>query len=156
MYSILHLPNVLREREEEELDAYEEFLKEEAARKHAKHIGQLLVDGQIVPIIGVEYKIKNKQIKDGKYNGYYFERDGYEAIVDVLFPANLGRKYILDYIVLHIKNDKKLRQFKDMLNMDNIIEVKYDGYDWILKEGKRKREKKEKSDKKKTRIAGKQ
>lgn len=122
MYPILHLPYELRKREEEMKSFHKKYAEEESARTNAKPIGKILIDGQVIPVTDFRYEVKTKHVKNKIYGGYSVERDGYKGILDVLFPDDLRRKYILNYVVVHIKDDEELQQFKNSLNMDNIID----------------------------------
>lgn len=128
MYSILHLPYMLKKREEEMKSFQKRYAEEESARKNAKPIGKILIDGQVIPVTDFNYEAKTRHVEDKKYGGYSVERDGYKVILDVLFPDDLRRKYILNYVVIHIKDDEQLHQLKNLLNTDNIIDYsKYQG-----------------------------
>lgn len=112
----------LRKREQELKSFRKKYTEKESARKNAKPIGKLLIDGQIIPVTDFRYEPKTKHVKDKIYGGYLVERDGYKGILDVLFPDDLRRKYILNYVVIQIKDDEQLQQLKNLLNTDNIID----------------------------------
>lgn len=82
-------------------------------------IGRLFIDNEIIPITDIKYEKINKKIDENR--GFYYVNDGYKVIINVLFPKNLASKYILNYIVIKLKNDNELNNFKLRLKNNEII-----------------------------------
>ena len=82
-------------------------------------IGRLFIDNEIIPIIDIKYEKINKKIDENR--GFYYVNDGYKVIINVSFPKNLASKYILNYIVIKLKDDNELNNFKLQIKNNEII-----------------------------------
>jgi hypothetical protein len=101
------------EKEEELLDE----IFEEMEHEESHILGKLTVDGEVVPYTNVTYEKLTRKIEDkaNKYGGWYYKNDGYKIIVSVVFPPNLARKYMVDYVTFSVKDDEELQTFLSKL-----------------------------------------
>lgn len=88
-------------------------------QRNTSIIGRLFIDNEIIPITDIKYEKINKKIDDNR--GFYYVNDGYKVIIDVSFSKNLASKYILDYIVIKLKDDNELNNFKLRIRNNEII-----------------------------------
>lgn len=114
--SYLMFQNMLRQQEKEAKTFTHAF---NAKQRNTPIIGRLFIDNEIIPIIDIKYEKINKKID--KNRGFYYVNDGYKVIINVSFPKNLASKYILNYIVIKLKDDNELNNFKLRIKNNEII-----------------------------------
>lgn len=114
--SYLMFQNMLRQQKKEAKTFTHAFNTEQ---RNTPIIGRLFIDNEIIPIIDIKYEKINKKID--KNRGFYYVNDGYKVIINVSFPKNLASKYILNYIVIKLKDDNELNNFKLRIKNNEII-----------------------------------
>ena len=114
--SYLMFQNMLRQQKKEAKTFTHAF---NTKQRNTPIIGRLFIDNKIVPIIDIKYEKINKKID--KNRGFYYVNDGYKVIINVSFPKNLASKYILNYIVIKLKDDNELNNFKLRIKNNEII-----------------------------------
>lgn len=114
--SYLMFQNMLRQQKKEAKTFTHAF---NTKQRNAPIIGRLFIDNEIIPIIDIKYEKINKKID--KNRGFYYVNDGYKVIINVSFPKNLASKYILNYIIIKLKDDNELNNFKLRIKNNEII-----------------------------------
>ena len=114
--SYLMFQNMLRQQKKED-EAFTHAFN--TKQRNTPIIGRLFIDNEIIPITDIKYEKINKKIDENR--GFYYVNVGYKVIINVLFPKNLASKYILNYIVIKLKNDNELNDFKLRLKNNEII-----------------------------------
>lgn len=114
--SYLMFQNMLNQQKKES-EAFAQAFNKKQENSHI--IGRLCIDNEIISITNIKYKKNNKKIEEGR--GFYYVNDGYKVIIDVLFPKSLLLKYLLNYVVIKLKDDKELEKIKSEIKNNKII-----------------------------------
>lgn len=108
--------NMLRQQKEETKTFTHAF---NTKQRNTPIIGRLFIDNEIISIIDIKYEKINKKIDENR--GFCYINDGYKVIINVSFPKKLASKYILNYIVIKLKDDNELNDFKLRIKNNEII-----------------------------------